>query len=103
MQPPQAWKQPDLGLKYLKLYKAWFSRQFLSTIQKQKFHSQFLLNFFSIPYNIPPIITMPTTQELNQTALNAERDLNSYQAKQGLGKKSDSSKSPLIVPCRLPY
>ncbi|KAJ5864010.1 uncharacterized protein N7529_005926 [Penicillium soppii] len=34
---------------------------------------------------------MPTTQELNQTALNAERDLNSYQAKQGLGKKSDST------------
>jgi hypothetical protein len=34
---------------------------------------------------------MPTTEELKQTAFNAEKDLNSYQAKQGLGKKSDSS------------
>lgn len=34
---------------------------------------------------------MPTTEELKQTSLNAEKDLNSYQAKQGLGKKSDSS------------
>lgn len=35
---------------------------------------------------------MPTTEELKQTAFNAEKDLNSYQAKQGLGKKSDSSR-----------
>jgi hypothetical protein len=34
---------------------------------------------------------MPTTEELKQTAFNAEKDLNSYQAKQGLGKKSDST------------
>ncbi|KAJ5834855.1 hypothetical protein N7447_000881 [Penicillium robsamsonii] len=34
---------------------------------------------------------MPRTEELNQVTLNAERDLNSYQAKQGLGKKSDST------------
>lgn len=34
---------------------------------------------------------MPTVEELKQTAFNAEKDLNSYQAKQGLGKKSDSS------------
>lgn len=35
---------------------------------------------------------MPTVEELKQTAFNAEKDLNSYQAKQGLGKKSDSSR-----------
>lgn len=34
---------------------------------------------------------MPTTEELKQVAFNAEKDLNSYQAKQGLGKKSDST------------
>ncbi|CAG8289720.1 unnamed protein product [Penicillium salamii] len=34
---------------------------------------------------------MPTVEELKQTAFNAEKDLNSYQAKQGLGKKSDST------------
>ncbi|KAJ5551580.1 hypothetical protein N7535_000475 [Penicillium sp. DV-2018c] len=34
---------------------------------------------------------MPTTEELKNVAFNAERDLNSYQAKQGLGKKSDST------------
>jgi hypothetical protein len=37
---------------------------------------------------------MPTTEELKQVAFNAEKDLNSYQAKQGLGKKSDSSTFP---------
>lgn len=37
-------------------------------------------------------IIMPTVEELKQTAFNAEKDLNSYQAKQGLGKKSDSSR-----------
>lgn len=30
-------------------------------------------------------------EDLRQTAYNAENDLNSYQAKQGLGRKSDSS------------
>ena len=34
---------------------------------------------------------MPTTEELKHVSLNAERDLNSHQAKQGSGKKSDSS------------
>ncbi|OQD59945.1 hypothetical protein PENPOL_c039G02606 [Penicillium polonicum] len=34
---------------------------------------------------------MPTTEELKQKAFNAEKDLNSYQTKQGLGKKSDST------------
>ncbi|KAJ5163417.1 uncharacterized protein N7500_005247 [Penicillium coprophilum] len=34
---------------------------------------------------------MPNTEELNKVAFDAERDLNSYQAKQGLGKKSDST------------
>lgn len=40
---------------------------------------------------------MPTTEELKQTAFNAEKDLNSYQAKQGLGKKSDSSTFRYVV------
>jgi hypothetical protein len=31
-------------------------------------------------------------EDLRKTAYQAEKDLNSYQAKQGLGKKSDSSK-----------
>ncbi|KAF3394579.1 hypothetical protein F1880_005138 [Penicillium rolfsii] len=30
-------------------------------------------------------------EDLRQTAYNAEKDLNSYQAKQGLGRKSDST------------
>jgi hypothetical protein len=30
-------------------------------------------------------------EDLRQTAYDAEKDLNSYQAKQGLGRKSDSS------------
>ncbi|CDM33760.1 hypothetical protein DTO013E5_1523 [Penicillium roqueforti] len=34
---------------------------------------------------------MPTTEELKHVSLNAEKDLNSYQAKQGSGKKSDST------------
>ncbi|KAJ5960234.1 uncharacterized protein N7479_007384 [Penicillium vulpinum] len=34
---------------------------------------------------------MPSTEELNQVTFNAERNLNSYEAKQGLGKKSDST------------
>ncbi|KAJ5130954.1 uncharacterized protein N7515_006993, partial [Penicillium bovifimosum] len=34
---------------------------------------------------------MPTTEELKNVAFNAEKDLNTYQAKQGLGKKSDST------------
>lgn len=31
-------------------------------------------------------------EDLRKAAFNAEKDLNSYQAKQGVGKKSDSSK-----------
>jgi hypothetical protein len=31
-------------------------------------------------------------EDLRKTAYKAENDLNTYQAKQGLGKKSDSSK-----------
>ncbi|CAI7598805.1 unnamed protein product [Penicillium glandicola] len=34
---------------------------------------------------------MPTTEELKHVALNAEKDLNSHQAKQGRAKKSDST------------
>lgn len=34
----------------------------------------------------------PNLEDLRKTAFNAEKDLNSYQAKQGLGPKSDSSK-----------
>ncbi|KAJ5499941.1 hypothetical protein N7453_008992 [Penicillium expansum] len=34
---------------------------------------------------------MPTTEELKHVGLNAERDLNSHQAKQGRSKKSDST------------
>ncbi|KAJ5678872.1 hypothetical protein N7462_007116 [Penicillium macrosclerotiorum] len=33
---------------------------------------------------------MPRIEDLRQAAFNAEKDLNSYQAKQGLGRKSDS-------------
>lgn len=33
-------------------------------------------------------------EDLRKAAYDAENDLNSYQAKQGLGKKSDSSKLP---------
>jgi hypothetical protein len=33
-------------------------------------------------------------EDLRKAAFDAEKDLNSYQAKQGLGKKSDSSKLP---------
>lgn len=34
---------------------------------------------------------MPTTEELKHVDFNAERDLNSHQAKQGRSRKSDSS------------
>ncbi|KAJ5185183.1 hypothetical protein N7491_006946 [Penicillium cf. griseofulvum] len=34
---------------------------------------------------------MPRTEELNQLAFNAERDVNSYQTRQGIGRKSDST------------
>ncbi|KAJ5084639.1 hypothetical protein NUU61_009218 [Penicillium alfredii] len=34
---------------------------------------------------------MPRFEELRQTAFQAEKNLNSYQAKQGLGQKSDST------------
>lgn len=34
-------------------------------------------------------------EDLRKAAYDAEKDLNSYQAKQGLGKKSDSSKLPV--------
>jgi hypothetical protein len=37
------------------------------------------------------VLIAEKAEELKQTAFNAEKDLNSYQAKQGLGKKSDSS------------
>lgn len=33
----------------------------------------------------------PHVEDLRKVAFDAEKDLNSYQAKQGLGKKSDSS------------
>lgn len=33
----------------------------------------------------------PQFEDLRKTAFNAEKDLNSHQAKQGVGKKSDSS------------
>lgn len=35
-------------------------------------------------------------EDLRKTAYDAENDLNSYQAKQGLGKKSDSGNSPVF-------
>lgn len=35
----------------------------------------------------------PQFEDLRKTAFQAENDLNSYQAKQGVGKKSDSGKS----------
>lgn len=35
----------------------------------------------------------PQVEDLRKTAFQAEKDLNSYQAKQGVGKKSDSGKS----------
>lgn len=44
----------------------------------------------------------PTTEELRKTAFDAEKDLNSYQAKQGLGPKSDSSKQTCCLN-PLPY
>ncbi|KXG47043.1 uncharacterized protein PGRI_037890 [Penicillium griseofulvum] len=34
---------------------------------------------------------MPRTEELNRLAVNAERDVNSYQSRQGTGRKSDST------------
>ncbi|KAJ5774330.1 hypothetical protein N7457_009226 [Penicillium paradoxum] len=34
---------------------------------------------------------MPTTEELKHMAFDAEKDLNSHQAKQGVGRKSDST------------
>lgn len=40
-------------------------------------------------------------EDLRKTAYDAENDLNSYQAKQGLGKKSDSSKLP--APLRIMF
>lgn len=39
----------------------------------------------------------PHFEDLRQAAFNAEKDLNSYQAKQGLGKKSDSSTSCRVL------
>lgn len=41
---------------------------------------------------------MVHSDDLRQTAYNAEHDLNSYQAKQGLGRKSDSSMYTLFFP-----
>lgn len=40
-------------------------------------------------------------EDLRQAAFNSQNDLNSYQAKQGIGKKSDSSmlcSAPSIYP-----
>lgn len=48
------------------------------------------LSTHTSPHTKPENI-MPTTEELKHVSLNAEKDLNSYQAKQGSGKKSDSS------------
>lgn len=39
----------------------------------------------------------PTVEELRKTAFQAEKDLNSYQAKQGVGKKSDSGAFPITL------
>lgn len=45
------------------------------------------------PYQsyLNPFIMAPHVEDLRKVAFDAEKDLNSYQAKQGLGKKSDSS------------
>lgn len=52
----------------------------------------YLPKFFSFSFKI--YSKMVHFEDLRKAAYDAENDLNSYQAKQGLGKKSDSSKLP---------
>ena len=48
--------------------------------------------YYFISFHSSQLNNMAHFEDLRKAAFNAEKDLNSYQAKQGVGKKSDSSK-----------